>query len=191
VEGIDVASYQTRDLAQYFERFPQIEHVVARFYVPGERPPQQHSIDQVKSALRWGKTVSAYIWLYPSGISPEFSVQAALELRDRLSLKLPMLWLDCETYDGVPVSWEFTRRAIGECKRLRQRCGIYTGKWFIDQYWGGQGFPEIPLWLAHYGYSAGQVPSNACPPWTDWVGHQFTSDPLDRNVFKEWVTVPE
>jgi GH25 family lysozyme M1 (1,4-beta-N-acetylmuramidase) len=199
LKAIDVSSHQPRDLSALIATH-QPQHVIVKGYLEIESPPQSHSIDQVKSA--WNNACSAgmYVWCYRSA-SPYETIDDMILLCAAIGLELPLLWLDCETYEengelidpGPNADWlakavEYSESTYG------MKCGIYTGVWWIDGHFpGGQGefgqFNRLPLWLSDYDgnpdINAVELPIG----WTEVAAKQYTSKPIDLNSIREEYTM--
>lgn len=199
IHGIDVSNYQPRDLSGIIaEHRPG--HVVVRMFLPEERPPQEHSMDQIKSARSNGCSVGTYVWAYRS-LDPRKTVRDAIDLARRCELEPPVLWIDCETYveggevrDAGPDA-EWLRTAVDECRVLGVQPGIYTGAWWWRQYMSNSAeFADLPLWTATYDEVADLGKVALFGGWTRAGGKQYSEQlpdgrSLDRNVFLEEVCV--
>ena len=197
VHGIDVSSYQPRDLSGIIGEH-QPAHVVVRMYLPEERPPEEHSRSQVKSARANGCSVGAYVWAYRS-LDPYPTIRNAVGLARRCDLEPPVLWIDCESYReggvlkdaGPDAAW--LHAAIDECRTLGVTPGIYTGGWWWREYMGNTTeFADLPLWTAHYDEIADLGKVALFGGWTRACGKQYSEKlpdgrGLDRNVFLEEV----
>ena len=189
VRAIDVSSHQPMDLTTLIQD-TQSSHVVVKLYLPQEVISQDWSIAQGSSAAANNCSVGGYVWGY-ADLSPEQTILDALDLIPRVCPGTSMLWLDCEEYDGVGPLGSWIQRAVYAGEGLGQRIGVYSAKW----YWDKIGNPEIlsrisatgrpPLWIAQYN----DIPDLDVQPlfggWTreDIKGHQYTSTPIDQDVF--------
>ncbi len=186
-----MASYQPADLTDIIASLtPRPEHVVVRLYLPGERPSQQHSLDQIASARANGCTVGGYVWAYPD-FDPRQTVQDGLALAERAGLRLPVLWIDVETYEGKPgpgVDW--LRAAAEACQARGVQAGIYTAKWYVDAF-----LPEavelanLPLWVAQYDGRPTLSDFEGLDGWAHAAGKQYRGEGIDLDVFREEYTI--
>ncbi len=78
--------------------------------------------------------------------------------------------------------------AFGRLDELGVASGIYTGRWFwVDYVGNSQRFKDRRLWFSNYD----SIPDLATwqhqsfGGWEQPVGKQWSSDPIDRNVFLE------
>lgn len=186
VHGLDVSSYQPRDLSALIATH-DVEHVVVKCYLPQESPPEAHSIAQIASALENGCTVAGYFWLYQS-------LPAGQQARDALALirscgvEPPVLWIDLEPYtDNTVPSVGQVQEAVAAIEAEGARPGIYTGAWCWPRFGHTTAFAHLPLWAAVYaGGRTLDIPLFG--GWNQALGHQYTSTPVDLNVFDESVT---
>lgn len=165
------------------------EHIVVRLYLPWERIPQQHSLDQIASALANGCTIGGYCWPYPEA-DPGETVREALALADRAGVTLPILWLDLETYNGQPgPDADWVLEAAATCEARSVRCGCYSARWYLEAYMADSTrLGHLPLWLAEYDQQPTFDGLEPPPGWTQVDGKQWTNTPVDRSVFLESVT---
>lgn len=127
-----------------------LEHVVVRMYQPGERPPRQHSLDQVRSARKSGAGVGAYCWPYED-IMPILSVRNVLSLMRRARLWTKVLWFDVE--EGAVTDEDWLLAAFDRClsEPGGPIPGIYTRRGFWVTYLRNtERFSRFPLWAADY-----------------------------------------
>jgi cell wall-associated NlpC family hydrolase/GH25 family lysozyme M1 (1,4-beta-N-acetylmuramidase) len=181
LRGIDVSSHQSADLSAIIAQF-RPEHVVVKLAQTIELPGlRAHAKAQIASVKAAGVSCGGYLWLYQS-IDPGQQVDDALSLAAEANLVLPVLWIDVETYpnDNSCPTAEQVRAALDRCAERGVKGGVYTGK-YIWQALGNPSFPGVPLWYAHYN----DRPVIDTPQYGDMtpVGHQWTSSPLDQNVF--------
>ena len=194
VRAIDVSNHQPRDLSGLISQH-QAKHVVVKLYLPEEIDEGvECARQQIASARAAGCTVSGYIWCYRSS-DPRESVRNGIALARSAGLELPMLWLDCETYQdanefdpGPDAAW--LRAAIDECRRQGVRPGIYTGFWWVrDHFPGGEAafaeFKDVPLWLADYDNVAELNFNRPFAGLTALHGKQYSADGIDLDVFLE------
>lgn len=183
--AIDVSSHQKPDLTSYIVEFnPDV--VIVKCYLPEELIPQSYTVAQAYSAAQHGKEVWGYFWGYAS-LDPRKSARDAYALLKQIGGK--RLWLDVEPYHDsdtetvtIP-SVEWIRQAIDEGQRTGITIGIYTGKWVWDIYFSGvTEFSHLPLWAAVY--DGPFVPFGG---WTEPEGIQWTSTPIDQNIFKDGI----
>lgn len=190
VMGMDVSNFQASDLTALIHEHV-IEHVVVRLWLPEELPDPQIALDQLHSAVDNGCTVSGYYWGY-RGLDPARSVENALALWTLAGVGvIPVLWSDIEVYagEGCP-DQNWTLAACQHAVALGVRAGVYSSDYMIDTYWSSW-LPELDQfrwWPANYNYGAHlNVPSKY---WSHVDGHQYTSKPIDLDVFSSEVTTP-
>lgn len=198
VLGIDVANYQG-DLYDELAMFPDVRHVVVRIGLSVE-PADLDRIArrQVAQARESGRTVGFYFWCYRNVPSARSVVEAVNFIRS-VHATTPVLWLDLETYMEGTAAYDpgpdalWLRDAVSMAGALRQRVGLYSGLWWIDEYFpGGQRafreFAHLPIWLAQY--DGLPTLDNVRLPlgWTVAHGKQYSGSPVDRNVFRRDVT---
>jgi GH25 family lysozyme M1 (1,4-beta-N-acetylmuramidase) len=193
VKCIDVSSNQgTTDLSAYIRDFGA-QHVIVKLYQEVEGPtPEGWSIPQIHSALENGCTAGGYVWLY-RGIDVQKQVEDALKVAQDAGIVLPILWIDCETYEKQGPSLQEIMDACYWSAFNGTRPGIYTGDWYWRDILGipaGQAGPwqNYPCWFASYNGNADlDIHSNY---WPDemLVGHQYWADPIDESVMLESFT---
>lgn len=103
-------------------------------------------------------------------------------------------WTDAEEYEDRNhiISWpdeDWLTQAEAEYARLSLHPAVYTGEGFWRKHMGNTGrFSHWVNWNAAYG---GQTPIPLLPrAYGDWTeettwGRQWTSTPIDQNVFRE------
>lgn len=195
--GIDVSSFQGDMKYLQTDIYRRAQFVIAQAYAhinPGG------TARQLRQAKTDGKMAAAYtfLWHGRSYRTADKTVQG--DMRSRLSaipedVRLDgRLWLDLE--DNVSPDWGNsglqTRR--GEVRQALDvmnewasahglpESGIYTSPYYIDLLYSGWYPQDVPLWLAHYGLPAG-APLGGRYFNTTVVGHQYTSEVLDQNLF--------
>ena len=95
-----------------------------------------------------------------------------------------LLALDLEVSDGTSAS-HVASYARAWCDHVRQATGtkpvVYT---FLSFARGGYcaGLGGYPLWIAAPSYKAGHPPM-PLGPWHEWKFHQYSDNPIDKNVF--------
>lgn len=95
-----------------------------------------------------------------------------------------LLALDLEVSDGKSAS-AVASYARAWCERVHQETGVppvvYT---FLSFARGGYcaGLGGYPLWIAAPSYGAGHPPM-PLGPWKKWAFHQYSDNPIDKNVF--------
>lgn len=186
VSGIDVSNHQDRDLTSLI-RTLGARHVVVKLYLGLETPPQDHSRDQLTSARANGCTAGGYFWLYAT----EPAADQVKDIADSFDLSaIPVLWIDVERYpaDQTIPGEVHIASALDECDRLGITAGIYTSQ----SEWGRIGSPSTfkdrPLWTAFYS-TPPEAALDTTPLYGGWTrdmcwGHQWTSTPIDRDVFR-------
>jgi GH25 family lysozyme M1 (1,4-beta-N-acetylmuramidase) len=186
VDGIDVSNYQ-----------PNIQEVLVQFdpdHVVVRLSTERYSMttiaqDQIAATLAYGASVSGYVWAY-------WNIPALEQIRAALEVILPgtgltMIWIDCEDDDGADparvVAWLEVARGVIESAGYRM--GIYTGRyWWQDRAGNSDQFADLPLWLADYDGNADLVLRHPFGGWTTLAGKQYTSEPIDLDVFSSEVT---
>jgi hypothetical protein len=169
--------------------------VIVKLYQGVERdqagPLARYSVAQAKQARGYGCTVGGYGWLY-AGIPADRQVAEFLDTGVKAGLHISErnpLWLDCEDYADAQghvsyPSLETIEQAVDACVRMSIPCGIYTAAWWwIPRTGNNEGFSGLPLWDAIYDGN----PNLIAPKFGGWVemaGHQWTSTPIDRSVFR-------
>lgn len=184
VQAIDVSNHQPRDLSAYVGQFG-VQHVVVKLYQTVEiAGGREHAMAQMASAKSLGCTVGGYVWLY-SSVPIRQQVDDARSLFMQSGDILSILWIDVEPYtDGSLPTVEQVGEAITYCRSLDQRVGIYTGPWVWEKLgWPDVSVWEVPLWTAEYNDRADLSSVRLFGGWTSCAGHQYTSTPIDRNVF--------
>src|SRR3990167_2056445 len=194
LKAIDVSSHQPADLTQLIAQFDPVL-VIVKLYQKIERitpqgnseMAQAHSKAQIASALERGREVSGYMWLY-ANIDPETAIDQAIDLAIEAGLALPFLGIDVETYvDGSIPDGATIARAVAQCVKRDVEQVIYWSK----EMWRRAGSPtdevyNIYQWAADYvGFEPDDLYSTdpVVGPRILLVGHQWTSDPIDQNVF--------
>lgn len=198
VFGIDVSSHQTHEVDELVT-VNGAAHVVVKLYlnVGGEARYRPHAKAQIASALECGCSIGGYVWCYQS-VDPVQTVMDAHSLAAEAGVTLPILWLDCEDYtvDGRVAdpgpNTEWLRKAVATCREMGLRVGIYTAAWWWIARIGRQSeFSELPLWGAQYDLVPTLESLRLFGGWTFASGKQYTSRPIDQNVFLDSVTKVE
>jgi hypothetical protein len=195
VPAIDVSSHQGRDLSAIIARYrPQL--VVCKLYLPLERYTGWEShpdlspgmtIDQARSARENGvQDLSGYVWGYRD-VDPDRTVYEGMETAYKAEISSPVLWLDAETYQNTApeVAWFERAVYVADTFGLQLGPGFYSAPWFWNDYLGAtQLFAGRPGWGATYNGMPGRVASFG---GLRMLGHQFSADQVDQNVFDELV----
>lgn len=186
--ALDVSSHQGMDISAVVRQFSP-DHVIVKLYQSIELGGDgaKYSVAQAHTARSLGCTTGGYVWLY-ANVDGAKQVIDALATADRAAVAFSQynpLWLDCERYtDGSNPSVEVIHQAVAECQRRHVPCGIYTGAWWWKPYTGNStAFMKLPLWAAVYDGKAEMV-DVAFGGWRTLAGKQWTSTPVDRNVFR-------
>lgn len=163
---------------------------MVKLYQEIESVSQDHSREQLRSARDNGCTVGGYVFGY-AGTNPVRTVLDVVGLAQAEGVSLPVLWIDVESYEGEPgPDVEWIRDAVSECNRLGIRPGIYTGRWYWDAYLPDvTEFSHLPLWLAEYDNDPNVDNVTLFGGWNEAAGKQFTSTPVDQNVFRPQYTM--
>lgn len=207
-----MSSHQPADLTDLIQQFnPDL--VIVKSYLSVEKIPQTPIAKdwtrwQVESARSHGRRVGLYVWCY-GGVhwySPEATIQETAELAQELGIPLTtdpqgrpdsVMWLDQETYkdNSGQTSWpsvDWGQEAEAELTRQELTGGMYTGRGFwLDHTGNTDRFSHWPLWNAWYG---GDPDPDSFIPYGGWQscwGKQWTSTPIDQNVFREVDALPE
>lgn len=192
VQALDVSSYQPRDLSALIATH-QPQHIIVKLYQAIESVSQDHSREQLLSALANGCSVGGYVWGY-ANTDPRATVQDVVGLAQSVGVALPVLWLDIETYmgfSGPDPCW--IREAVEECRCLGIRPGIYTARWYWDQYMiGVTAFSDLPLWLAEYDDDPDIESVVLFGGWQRAAAKQWSNTPVDQNTIRvEYTQVEE
>lgn len=198
IHAIDVSSHQPRDLSAIFAALPvRPQHVVVRFYLPEEQPPEEHTLEQVASTKALGASVGGYCWGYPD-LSPGKTVDDTLALAGRAGVTLPILWLDLEEYQQAPgpdTAW--ISRFEAACNGYGQRWGIYSARWYWLKHMAIPGtnppqyrrdFEHVPWWIAEYDNIDDLSNFDTFEGLGQVAGKQYTNAPVDQSVMLEAVT---
>ncbi|MET7442115.1 glycoside hydrolase family 25 protein [Streptomyces sp. NPDC004082] len=168
LRGIDVSAYQSSSFSTDGLSFVFVKATEGRSYVN----PKLNS--QVKRARDAGCVVGLYHFLWPGNIT----AQAEYFLAKAPDKAGDILAVDWETTgEGTHASNAEKDRFLRKLKELRpdNRVVLYCNRNFwlnVDSTsYAGDG-----LWIADY-VSAGRPRIQA-----DWTFHQYTDDPLDRDV---------
>jgi hypothetical protein len=165
------------------------EHICVRLYLPWEKPSPVHSLAQIDSALDNDCSVGGYVWAYPFA-SPQATAQEGVDLLRSAGVRIPVLWVDCETYSDEPGPDRDWLLALSvESDRLGLLAGIYSAAWYWERYMENtRALSHLPLWVADY--QGGPTLDDFKPfgGWTQAAGKQWSGSPVDRSVFLESVT---
>ena len=143
-----------------------------------------------------GLLLGIYTWLWdtPSWrLSPDVITDQSMRLKEvpqDVTLNARP-WLDLE--DNQSSGWQQVtvqqridnaRRALWTLDqfagdRKLPPAGVYTSRWYQSLLYGGWDFDGRPLWLANYNRNPGSLLGGQV------VGHQWTSTPMDSDVFLE------
>jgi hypothetical protein len=195
VGAIDVSSHQSRDLRTIISAH-RPKHVVVKLYLPEESVSQDHSRAQIASARAAGCTIGGYVWCYRD-LDPRKTIRDAVTLARSSGLSLPILWLDCETYNvngevrdpGPDAPW--LHAAVAEARALGVKVGLYTAGWWWRGFMANtREFAELPLWLAEFDGKSDIEDVNLFGGWTHASGKQWSDKlpgggALDQDVFLE------
>ncbi len=169
LHGIDVSSHQPASYDTDGLAFVIVKATEGRTYVN----PKMEA--QAECARKAGLVVGFYHFLWPGDITEQaeyFTQKAPARAGDLLAC-------DWETTGGGTRASDAEKdRFIREVKSLRPRNRVllYCNRSFwldVDRTsYAGDG-----LWIAQYGVAEGEPEIRA-----KWVVHQYTDDPVDRNV---------
>lgn len=198
LKAIDVSSHQPKDLTDIIAQH-QPQHVIVKIYTSAENIPFSHTAAQVASAKANGCTVGGYVWAYRS-VDPIRTIDDVVARCASINLVLPLLWIDCETYDGPPfdpgpdANW--LARAVDHAENTYgMKCGIYTGQWWIRGHFpGGEPgfaqFSRLPLWLSEYDNDPNIDNADTIPQgWASLAAKQYSADGIDLNSIRSEYTV--
>jgi hypothetical protein len=164
----------------------QPDLVVVKLYLSCERISKDHSRAQLASAKAAGKQTAGYVWGY-SDFDPRQTVREAADLVLECRVNSPLIFLDCESYEGDPgpdAYW--LDRAFGEYVRLGYPPAMYSAAWWLNADLRRlSAVRGVLKWLADYNGIA-DLASVSLPPGIERAeicGHQFLADPVDRSVF--------
>lgn len=167
IKGIDVSAYQPT-YSPAGSDFVFVKATEGRSYIN----PRQ--AEQVATARKAGVVAGLYHFLWPGNIA----AQAAYFVEKCASLKGDVLAVDWETTsDGTRATCAEKDQFLREVKRLRtdHRVILYCNRDFWLNHdttaYAGDG-----LWIADY------VTASKPRIQADWLFHQYTSTPLDKNV---------
>jgi hypothetical protein len=170
----------------------QPDHIITKIYQRVELggDGSKFTVAHAKTARLHYKTVGGYVWLY-DGISEAQQIGDAIHVAQQAGIvfkETNPLWIDCETYtDGTYPKLAGIKRAVDACKANGIPCGIYTGRWFWHGHLGNPNdLSYLPLWDANYV----DTDKIIAPTYGGWnmetiAGIQWTSNPIDRNIFKK------
>ena len=188
VYAIDVSSHQKpEDVRTFLQDHPEVELVVCRLYLDIELGGQGEVVSRalLQVAHDEGRETAGYFWAYPDA-DPTATAVGVLRYADLLDS--PIIWADCEPYEGGPVAdeaWLSTCLAAIEHNALFGT-GIYTAAWCWP---ASSNCSEYPLWVALYN----QTPTLDVPLFGGWeyvTGHQYSDITIDRSVFRRDVVLP-
>jgi hypothetical protein len=206
--GIDISNHQgPPEIYRAQQWYIEAEFVVAQA-IP--RPaPDGYTAQQLRAAREDGKATAIYTWLHHDPtwrLSPNVRDDQLRRLATVPDDHVPdgRPWLDVE--DNVSTGWANVSVAqrvedvnialdtLDEWARDRGLlpAGIYWSQYYIDLLFGGVDYFSRTQWRAHYiGPSGWPAPGSLIGGLI--VGHQWTSSPVDKNVFlaSEFQASPE
>lgn len=193
VQAVDVSNWQG-PIRQYLAKWAAwgVEHVVVRLSTESAAL-QDMAMGQLAESHRAGLSTSGYVWCYFDQ-RPEPLINAALKVaQDTPGVELATVWLDAE--DTVPVGTDaiaWLRAAANHLGFIGYRVGMYTAGWWWQRYGLSDGkLTDLPLWAANYDGDPSLEAFRPFGGWTKQAGKQWTDQPLDRDTFAAWVTLPE
>lgn len=201
LKALDVSSHQPANLTSIIHQH-RPDHIITKLYMPWESISFNHSAQQVASAKDNGCSVGGYVWAYRSQ-DPIATIDAVIDRCASIGMVLPLLWIDCETYDTPTIhdpgpDAEWLARAVDHAERVYgMKCGIYTGRWWVrDHFPGGEAefanFSRLPLWLSEYDSNPDINDADTMPQgWTSLACKQYTATPIDQNSIRPEYTVYE
>lgn len=196
VEAIDVSNYQPwatgpARLASYMATLsPQPTRVIVRlasYLEPAHLRITAIAQLQAATALYPDivHSLGCYGWMYRQA-DPRTEVDYwHAQIIEALSAPLYEFWLDVEDGANCPTDAQILTE-LELLEGLGYHPGVYTGKFFWDDHFArcDPAIYQYPAWIANYStdYTLDTVPLPH--GWTQAQGHQYTSDPCDRNVFR-------
>lgn len=211
ISGIDLSNQNAADPQTYRQ---QPWYQAARFLVV-QAIPRPRGDPTTPKILRMGqadgKALGIYCWLWSDPtwrLDPSVTADMLLRL-DTVPDDIPLQmrpWLDFE--DNVSDGWrqvsvqqrkDDTQEALDALHIWGAKRGLGTPGLYISEYYASLLFGEavaqlaswlggVPLWLAHYGRPPGEPIGGLV------VGHQYSSNPVDQDVFVEteivWAVQP-
>ncbi|MEV0200605.1 GH25 family lysozyme [Nonomuraea sp. NPDC050691] len=182
LHGIDVSNWQGRvDWAHHAEE--GVAFAFAKATEGGGFSDRYFSRNWQGMRENW-VVCGAYHFARPKGDAAEHARHFLGALRRAGGLRRgDLIALDLETSDGLRPE-QVARHARRWCRYVELHAGVrpfvYTYPSFAHS---GHcaGLEGYPLWIASPSQARGdpQVPS----PWAEWTIHQYSSRPVDRNVF--------
>lgn len=189
---MDVSNYQPANLHDLIVAH-NIDHVIVR--IPQRVEGQAlhtRARAQIQSVWNEGKTLGMYYWLYKD-VNIRQQIDDVTAFLADMQAAVPLYWPDIEPYltnDNLPTI-EQIKEAGSIHDEYSQPNGIYTGPW-VWSLLRNVSDPAInskPLWTAEYNNKPTLIDTTMYGGWTSCVGHQYTSDPVDLNVFDKRYTL--
>jgi hypothetical protein len=206
VYALDVNSAWGKDLSGVIATHKPTHIVLHTYHGYEAAGLPAFTIAQAASAQAAGVSVGMYAWAF-LGYSPVKTVNDSVALfKNAAGHDPPVVWLDCEIYSspgqpdfdpGPDPAW--LTAAFARCDELGLRAGVYTGQWWLDQYFPGGSpafmkFNDRYLWWANWDRDP-ELTGAKPPGWPTLHGKQWAVrlppyQTIDRDVFIPEVTVP-
>lgn len=212
IAAIDVSSHQGSDINHLIDQF-QPAHVIVKLYLPqelGGTGADEYTWPQAQTAKYRGCTLGGYVWGY-ADLDPAQTIRDAKAVADAVGIVIDgsiigydsllqqlihgILWLDIETYvdtwtgdESIPdVLW--IAAAEAEAVRLGVVMGMYTSREMWRRCTGDgddPSFAHLRQWAAQYSPPTASLDDyRPFGGQTECYGRQWTSTPIDQNVFRE------
>jgi hypothetical protein len=196
--GLDISNYQPRDPTQLI-RDHGAQFVIPHLPLPWETIDPAYVADQIRAIIAAGCSCGGYGWCFGFD-RPAATIAALIEFCARVGLILPILWLDCEIYtdrngnviDPGPNRAAWIREAFATCDALQTPVGIYTGAWWVRDYFQGgfdawREFADRPHWVVQLLAPGETTPSLDSVRWgggylPNIVARQWSFDPVDKDI---------
>lgn len=185
LKAIDVSNWSGDIEALLEEEKPQ--HVVVRLSTENSIF-KGIALKQITQSLKFGATVSGYVWAY-FHLDPVEEMQKALEVAQDFPLQC--VWIDCEDIVDSTKLDDWLSKAVYTIETGKQKCGIYTNRrWWVSA-GNSQGFSRLPLWDVEWDNVANRDDFTPYGGWNRRVGKQYQGGQVDLSVFDDSIiTVP-
>lgn len=216
ITAIDVSSHQGLDITGLIEQY-QPNHVITKGYIPQELGGNgwTYTVAHAETARHIGCSTGMYVWCY-ADLDPAQTVRDAKVVADLAGIVLDgsiigydhllqqpirgVLHLDIETWfdpwvmeESIPDK-DWIAAAEAECSVLGVVPSIYTSREMWRRCTGDgddPSFNHLPLWAAQYSPPTASLDDyRPFGGWASCSGRQWTSTPIDQNVFREAAEEP-